>query len=90
VTGRHPDKYTAAVVSEWDRVAGCYTVRTEAVESSLDDLILACAQRIAPLGDGLMRLSALVISIDKLRIAEEQKRIACTLRRLTQPPCEPP
>ena len=70
----HPDKYVCTV-SEWDRSAGCYSVRPEASAPSLDDLILAIAARIAPLGDGPLRLNVLTIQLDQINMDERQRRV---------------
>lgn len=70
---RHRDVYKCSV-AEWDRSAGCYTTRKEAQALSLDELILELGRRIAPLGDGLLRLSVLAIKLDQMRLREEQRR----------------
>lgn len=79
----HPDKYVASV-SEWDRMAGCYTTRTEAVAPSLDDLILVLGSRIAPLGDGLLRLEKLIVNLGVVKQFEEQHRAAQVTAVLTK------
>ena len=70
---RHRDVYKCSV-AEWDRSAGCYAERAEAAALSLDELILALGRRIAPLGDGLLRLGVLATKLDQMRLREEQRR----------------